>query len=74
MIILFLLIYRNETIRNYKRKEIEQNENNEINQKEISIDKDDKIKEYLKKIENLLLFFKNIIISPEFAIPSINEE
>ena len=61
-----------------KEKQIEKNKNNEINQKgnkkEISIDKDDKINENLKKIENLSLFFKNIIISPDFAIPSINEE
>ena len=61
-----------------KEKQKERKESNELyqkeNKKEISIDKNDKINEYLKKIEDLSLFFKNIIISPEIAIPEINDE
>ena len=61
-----------------KEKQKERKESNELyqkeNKKEISIDKNDKIKEYLEKIEDLSLFFKNIIISPEMAIPEINDE
>jgi len=61
-----------------KEKQIERNESNKLyqkeNKKEISIDKNNKIKEFLKKKEDLSLFFKNIIISPEIAIPEINDE
>jgi len=61
-----------------KEKQIERNESNKLyqkeNKKEISIDKNNKIKEFLKKKEDLSLFFKNILISPEIAIPEINDE